>query len=328
VNTETRTTAGDTFDGRQTNWRFDRNGRHALVHAHYTNQSEGFATQLGILGRNYQPDTRGLHGNVEYRFWPESAWLDRFGPRVFYAHLDDQSGQRIYAEISPALITALTGDSNFSFGTNNIRERLRPQDFFGLQSTRDYSQQRWYVEGGSELFSKIGFYAYYDLGTVINLVPPLGVEPELADRRYWQTELRWRPMDRLRVDTNYLFTRLDDQNGAGKIFENRILRSRWNYQFTKEMSLRFIAQLEETEPNAPLTRLTRDRNLNFDVLFRYVLNPWSALYVGYNQNQSNFQLVDLDEPNSRGQMTELMRTDDLARDGSQVFVKFSYLIQP
>jgi hypothetical protein len=67
--------------------------------------------------------------------------------------------------------------------------------------------------------------------------------------------------------------------------------------------------------------------LNFDVLFRYVLNPWSALYVGYNTNQSNFQLVDLDAPNGAGAMTEIVRTDDLARDGSQLFVKFSYLLQ-
>ena len=90
--------------GRQTNWRFDRNGRHALVHAHWTQQSEGFVAQLGILGRNYQPDSRGLHGSVEYRFWqPEGAWLDRIGPRLFYAHQDDQSGQRIYAELSPGV---------------------------------------------------------------------------------------------------------------------------------------------------------------------------------------------------------------------------------
>ncbi len=68
--------------------------------------------------------------------------------------------------------------------------------------------------------------------------------------------------------------------------------------------------------------------MNFDVLFRYVLNPWSALYVGYNTNRSNFQLLELDTPNSGGARRELVRTDDLARDGSQLFVKFSYLLQP
>ena len=62
--------------------------------------------------------------------------------------------------------------------------------------------------------------------------------------------------------------------------------------------------------------------VNLDVLFRYVLNPWSALYVGFNNNESNLQLIDTE----RG--TELVRTEDLARDGQQLFVKFSYLLQP
>jgi hypothetical protein len=327
VNTDTRTTSGQTFLGRQTNWRFDRNGRHALVHAHWTQQSDGFATQLGILGRNHQPGTKGLHGNVEYRFWPEGTWVDRIGPRIFRAHQEDQTGTRVYAELSPAMIMEWAGDSNLSVGTNAIRERLRPRDFPGLATTRDYSQDRWYVELGTDTFSKVGFFVYYDDGSVINVVPPVGAEPELADRKYFQTQVDWRPTDRLRVDTSYLYTRLDDQRGGGEIFEDRILRNRWNYQFTKEMSLRFIAQLEETDPTA-LTRLERGRNMNYDVLFRYVLNPWSALYVGYNTNQSNFQLVDLEEPNGSGAMTEIVRTDDLARDGSQLFVKFSYLLQP
>lgn len=327
VNTDTRTAAGDTFSGRQTNWRFDRSGRHALVHAHWTQQSDGFDAQLGILGRNYQPGTKGLHGNVEYRFWPEGTWIDRIGPRIFHAHQEDLDGQRVYAELSPAMTMEWAGDSNLSIGTNRIRERLRPRDFPGLLATRDYSQERWYVEFGTNVFSKAGFFAYYDMGSVINFVPPIGAQPDLADRTYIHTQVDLRPTDRLRVDTTYIYTRLDERAGGAEIFENRILRNRWNYQFTKEMSLRFIAQLEETEPSAR-TSLERGRNVNYDVLFRYVLNPWSALYVGYNTNQSNFQVVDLNEPNGSGAMSEIVRTNDLARDGKQLFVKFSYLLQP
>ena len=85
--------------------------------------------------------------------------------------------------------------------------------------------------------------------------------------------------------------------------------------------MRFIVQHEDTDPTA-LSRLVRDESLNLDVLFRYVLNPWSALYVGFNNNESNLQLVDTP------QGTQLVRTEDLARDGQQFFVKFSYLLQP
>ncbi len=133
----------------------------------------------------------------------------------------------------------------------------------------------------------------------------------------------WRPIDRLRIDSTFLYTELEDPNGAGSIFTNEIFRTKFNYQFTKEWSLRFIVQQDDIQPGEPtLTSLARDRNRNYDVLVRYVINPWSSLYFGYNTNSSNFELVDM------GSGTEVVRTDDLRRDGDQLFVKFSYLLQP
>jgi hypothetical protein len=321
VNTETRRADGTLTTGRQTNWRFNRNGRNFQAHYHWTEQSNGFAVPLGFLGRNYMPDTEGLHGFMEYRFWPQNLWIDRIGPRVFFAHQDDQSGLRVYSEVSPQLQVAWAGNSSFAIGTNSIRERLRPRDFRGLLAARDYPQKRVFVNLSTNTLQKVGFSVSVDQGTVINLVPPLGAEPELADRTYVEAELLWRPMDRLRVDTTLLSTSVDDRAGRGTIFDDRIVRTRWNYQFTKEMSLRVILQHENTKPTA-LSRLERNESLNVDVLFRYVLNPLSALYVGFNNNKSNLQLVDTP------QGTQLMRTEELARDGQQLFVKFSYLLQP
>jgi hypothetical protein len=321
VNTETYQD-GVLRTGRQTNWRVNRNGRSFNSHFHWTDQSSNFDVPLGILGRNYTPDAQGLHGFVEYRFWPEDTWIDRIGPRVFFANQEDGTGLRIYNELSPQLQMTWSGDSSFNIGSNSIKERLRPQDFAGLTTTRDYSQRRYFVGFSTDTLQTIGFSGEIDKGTVINFVPPIGAGPELADRLFIEAELLWRPIDRLRVDTSVLSTDLEDREGRGTIFTDRILRTRWNYQFTKEMSLRVILQHEETKPTA-LSRLTRDENLNLDVLFRYVLNPWSALYVGFNNNESNLQLVE----NEQGQ-TELVRTEDLARDGQQLFVKFSYLFQP
>ena len=110
---------------------------------------------------------------------------------------------------------------------------------------------------------------------------------------------------------------MDGRNG--KVFSNEIIRSNWNYQFTKELSLRFIAQYEETD--AGTSRLRDDENLNFDLLLRYVINPWSAFYVGYNTNSSNFDIIE-----TEGER-ELILTDSLKKDGDQIFVKFSYLFQ-
>jgi hypothetical protein len=321
VNTENRLADGSITSGRQTNWRVNRNGRNFNAHYHWTEQSQNFSVPLGFLSRNYTPDAQGLHGFMEYRWWLEDSWLDRIGPRVFFQHQDDQSGLRLYSEFSPQLQMAWAGDSFFSVGTNKISERLRPRDFPGLQTVRDYSQKRWFVNFSTDTQQTFGYGVTYDQGTVINLVPPIGVAPELADRAYIEGELRWRPIDRLRIDGTYLSTTLDDRASGGRIFDDRIFRARVNYQFTKEMSLRVILQHEDTQPTA-LSRLVRDESLNLDLLFRYVLNPWSALYVGFNNNESNLQLVDTP------QGTQIVRSEDLARDGQQLFVKFSYLLQP
>src|SRR5690606_17609071 len=164
----------------------------------------------------------------------------------------------------------------------------------------------------------VTFDATYRDGTALNLVPAIGALPSVADSNRIDLDLLWRPLERLRIDNSYVRSELEDH--GSKLFSNDIFRSTWNYQFTREMSLRFIAQYEKTDAG-PATRLVDDENLNFDVLLRYVLNPWSALYFGYNRNASNFDIIDTEDGR------ELIVADNLRRDGDQFFVKFSYMFQ-
>jgi len=164
------------------------------------------------------------------------------------------------------------------------------------------------------------FNGSYRSGTALNLVPAAGSLPTVADSNRISFDMLWRPIDRLRIANTYLYTELEIRSGGSKIFSNEIIRSNWNYQFSRELSLRFIVQYEETDAG-PATHLTDDENLNFDLLLRYVINPWSAFYVGYNTNQSNFDIVEMEGER------ELIVANDLRRDGEQFFVKFSYLFQ-
>jgi len=321
ADSESRKENGDRLSGTQKNVRFDRSGRHVSVHAHYIDTAEGFRADLGFLSRHYQPDTDGAHARARYTFWPEASSVNSWGPTLFAVHLDDQQGTRIFTQVRPDLNWTWNGDTSLTVALDSQNERLRPQDFPGLFTNRDYDSETWLINFESQALSTIGFSAQLESGTAINLVPEFGMQPELADTSNVQLELLWRPIDRLRLDTTYLYTNLDDRGGGGKIFSNEIFRTRWNYQFTKELSVRFIAQYEETDAGI-LTSLEDEKSMNYDVLVRYVLNPWSALYVGYNSNSSNFELIDTEDG------TDLIRTDDLRRDGEQFFVKFSYLFQP
>jgi hypothetical protein len=39
--------------------------------------------------------------------------------------------------------------------------------------------------------------------------------------------------------------------------------------------------------SSELTSVTPDTTFNIDVLFTWMLNPWTAFYVGYNGNAAN-----------------------------------------
>jgi hypothetical protein len=64
------------------------------------------------------------------------------------------------------------------------------------------------------------------------------------------------------------------------------------------------------------------RNLNADVLFTYLLNPWTALYVGYNGNRQNLNLIEED-----GRPHIIRTRGTLLNDANQFFMKFSYLFR-
>ena len=312
---------GLTTNGRQSNVRLDRSGRNLVLHVHRIDTSEDFRSDLGFFSSSYHPDTQSTHGNVRYTFWPEGGSLNSWAGRLFFNRIVDQSSTELSSQIMPSLSWSWDGQTELTLSYEDMQERLRPQDFPGLPGNRDYAQEQWTMAFETQMFSTVGFSLELGSGETINLAPAPGFEPELAESFNAQFELLWRPLDRLRHDFAYLYTQLDDPDGRGRIFTDHILRSRWNYQFTRELSLRFIAQHEATDPG-PFTSLARDENLNFDLLARYVINPWSALYAGFNTNSTNFALVDTETG------TEVVRTNGLQRDGKQLFVKFSYLLQP
>ena len=131
-----------------------------------------------------------------------------------------------------------------------------------------------------------------------------------------------RPLRRLRIDNTYLFTRLEDRAGRGEIFTNEIFRTRFNWQFNRRLSLRVILQYDSTRPNPALSSLEDDDNLNGDLLVTYLVNPWTALFAGYNSNYRSRELID--GPSGR----RLVPTSDLElNDAEQFFVKLSYLVR-
>jgi hypothetical protein len=304
--------------GLQRDLLIERRGRTFTTHLHWVDADRDFVSQLGFQNRWYRADTAGVHSFHVLSFYPENSRLTSWGPRVSANYLRDTAGVKIFSSVGPSM--------NFNFNTTRISvditetaETLRPRDFAGLLATRVYDYR---TVGGSirnDSLSSATIEAAYRTGTALNLVPPVGQLPVVADTNRFDLSLLWRPIQQLRVDNTYLKANLDTKSGL-KVFENEILRTSWNYQFTREISLRAIVQYENTKAG-PATRLKDGENLNFDLLLRYVINPLSAFYIGFNINQRNFDIIETSEGR------ELVLADNLTKDGEQFFVKFSYLFQ-
>lgn len=296
----------------------EHRGRNLYAHAHYVDTDRDFRNQLGFQNRWYRSDTSGVHAFFNVTLYPEQSVLNSWGPRFFGAYQTDQEGVKIYASATPSAQWNFN-TSTINLSVNDTDETLRPRDFNGLQQTTVYNYGNWRLRVTDESLSSLTLDFSYSQGTALNLVPAPGALPEVADNQQSDFSVLWRPIQRLRVDNTYLDTRLETKAGI-RVFDNRILRSSWNYQFTREISMRFIAQHEKTKAG-PATRLEDRENLNFDLLLRYVINPLSAFYIGFNSNSSNFSIEDT------GNGRELIAADSLKQDGRQFFMKFSYLFQ-
>lgn len=239
VTSATRTLDGKTLAGPAYNAYLYRSGRQLNYQLSYNDVSPNFHTETGFIRRT---DVRTVDQGINYNFRPEGKKLISWGPRLFTNHTWDHKGTRLDATIGGNLRFEFTGQTYLGFFGLNNHERLRPKDFSVLTENRDFASM---VKG---MFFQTGYFRWLSVGgeysrwAGINFVPPAGQEPFLTDRSEANVGVTVRPMNRLRIDNTYLFSRSLDRHTGANIFNNHIVRSKWNWQFNQALSLRVIMQ--------------------------------------------------------------------------------------
>jgi hypothetical protein len=329
VTSQTRFSDGTRVSGPAYQVFAERSSRNLEFNTMYQDIAPGFDTETGFINRT---DYRRFSNFVAWTFHPEGKHLTAHGPKVFEISMWDHNGTRLDYQFNPNYEWDFPRNSSFTIAANWERERLRPEDFSTLAANQDYPHIIGAAELKTQYFKWINFGIEADWGTATNFVPRTG-PPVLAYQNTGVVHAVVRPAKGLTVENTYLWTRLLDQDTSLNIFNNHILRSKWNYQFTKEFSLRMIGQYVTTIANPGLTTLQTTKNFNGDVLFTYLLNPGTAIYVGYNSDLQNLdpslQRVCGGLACAPGQSFDgLARTRNaFLNDGRQVFVKLSYLFR-
>jgi hypothetical protein len=128
-------------------------------------------------------------------------------------------------------------------------------------------------------------------GRSVNYFPPPGMAPTPASFLTASLTLTARTAPQFRTDLAYLFNRLKDVGGShssmAPIFDNHVARLTVNYQFTRALSARAIADYRAVLPDAARVMLTRSRRLTGDLLLTYLVQPGSGVYVGYTSAMDN-----------------------------------------
>jgi hypothetical protein len=322
-----------------------RDGRKLNYFLDYTDRSPNFRT---LTGFDPQEDQRNTYQRIQYSFRPEGKHLISWGPQ-YETYLNfDHEGNQISSGYMPSFNVELIGQTNIKVLYSREMERLRNQDFSQIPvgDIQKYKRNTVEFQLNSNYFRRFYLQSDFRFGTRVNYDPPcIGADkniatcatlyyPFMAKRTSANVTATVRPTRSLRVDNTYIFFREHDcpncwnqQPQLPRPFgsmNNHIIRSKWNYQFTKEFSFRFIGQYTAVLSNPNFTYLQTSKNFNADFLFTYLVHPNTAVYVGYNSNLENIA-----EPLGPDGLGGINHDPDarLRNDGRNFFVKASYLFR-
>jgi hypothetical protein len=303
----------------------------------YKDISPGFTSVPGFINR---VDIRDVSNQLTYRFRPREGALVAWGPGMHTDWVWAHDGTRLDLLTDPSFGFSFKGQTYVTiYPYTDFHEQLRPSDYPALAANKDFHEHDSSIAAGTSLVKWLTLQGYYTWGDGVNFVAPaettavpcpgwpglsaLSCPPYLARSDYAELMVSLRPGSALRVDNSYLFSRLRDGQSGLAIFNNHIIRTKWNWQFTRELSFRMILQYTATLANPTLTSLQTTKQFNADFLLTYLVHPGTAIYVGYNGDRQNIKT-----PLGFDAFGRLQRTqDDFLMDGRQFFVKISYLFR-
>jgi Domain of unknown function (DUF5916) len=283
-----------------------RDGRNMDYAATYLDLSPAFDAQVGFVPRI---GIREFDQSLELMRRPSGAVV-KVGPTLSTTFDWDRDGLLLDRELQVAFEVKLVGETKLQLKRTEGFERYQdlPFDTHETGVTLESEWLKWLA-----VASKL------KIGSAVNHKPAAGLAPFLGDALEGELEFTFRPAARVRLDHTFLYERLS--TSTARVFTDRILREKLNYQFNRALSLRAIVDYSAVDRDSTLSRVDPQRRWALDFLLTYLVNPGTALYVGYRDGYENLAILP-------GTPPTLFRTGDATTStGRQVFLKLSYLLQ-
>jgi hypothetical protein len=289
-------------------------GRHFRYLSRYQDFNPEFVSSLGFIQR---VNIRRFDSSFNYQWRPKGRKVLSYGPQSLAFVQYDHKGKLQDWFANAGFAVELPRHTTISSTRFEALEVFRGIEF---------RKNGYNIVFNTEWLRWLAVSAFWADRTAANFFPPAGISPFLANAQDASFDLTVRPSPRFRFSQTYIYTRLGTREGttpvglpqSAAIFTNHIFRSKANYQFTREFSIRAILDYDGVLSNPGLVNLERSKRITADVLGTYLISPGTALYVGYTDNYENFRLDPLDP-------SGITRTGSpTTAVGRQFFVKLSY----
>ena len=303
-------------------FRLKKFDNHLTFQNFYTDRSAGMNSTLGYISR---PNIRKWETYAVYQWKPNPGrTLMAYGPTMDGSVVYDHAGVLQNWDAEPGFSITLPRLTTLTLMHDEGYERYQGQELRERLTTATLLTS-WY--------KWLDLNATWSLGRQPNYYPAAGLVPFLARSNNASADVTLHPHPHLKLEEIYYYTRLAMQVGAaqataqstalpqGTIFTNHLIRSKINYQFTREYSFNAILDYNALLPNNALVSSTYAKQADATLLFAYLPHPGTAFYLGY---ADTFQNMDYDA--SASPAMTLTNVPSTSTD-RQVFVKFSYLLR-
>lgn len=257
---------GESFSGYGAYIGLERDARHWISNLDFWDSSPTFRADNGFVFRN--SDRRVAWSN-SYTFYQDTRWLDEIIPNNKTTRRWNASNVYKAQSIENWLEIVFKRQTSLTLGYDFYTELFRGVKFEDMRLS--------YFELKSSFSDLLNCGFWLGLGDRIDRTddPPGPGEGTHIDA--WAAV---KPIQRLVIEPIFMYSELSRKDTGEEVFSGYILRTRINYQFNRELFLRFVVQYDDFSGE-----------LNIEPLVTYQINPLSIFYVGGGTNYFDYNRI-------------------------------------
>jgi len=304
-----------------------RNGHAFNMQSEYQDVSTGFQTSLGFLQSS---NIRSDHIHSNYQWFPKKSVVQSWGLEENQNLAFDHQGDRVYhyTTLDPFWLLPRNFVLASLIGENS--DTVSPANYPALTTFKNFTENfgGGVVRGAP--WSQLNMALVVLRGGNVNYNPVAGQTPFLLNQDLVNLLFTVQPVHQLTIDNTYLLDRDHAVAGGAFVYESQTMRTKVNYQFTRSISARVIAEYDSTLANSVNTSLPRTKEVATQALLTWLPHPGTAVYIGYSndlQNLNRSLCNRLPNGSCDPDNTTFPRAVPLLNDGRQIFVKASYLFR-